>query len=157
ERAGAGGIVMEEKSSSADVISIENNHVMHTALATIGQKDPIVGIRTFNALHATISGNTVIGVGPQAVQAPGLAGIQAIGPSRSMRINGNEVADVGPAGDQVVNEAAGIDYIGAFGQLEVGDNRVRRTTAGLPSSSPARWFALRIRAAEPKQGIAGAN
>ena len=127
---------MEEK-SSADVISIENNHVLRTAPTTINEKDPVAGIRTLNARHTTIAGNIVIGVGQLAVQAAGLAGIQAIGPSRSMRISGNEVADVGPAGDEVFREAAGIDYIGAFEQLVVGENRVRRSTADLPAASPA--------------------
>lgn len=156
ERAGTGGIVMEGK-SSADVISIEDNHVLQTAPTTIGQSDPIAGIRTVNSMHATIAGNTIIGIGPKAVQVPGLAGIQAIGPSRSMRISGNEVADVGPAGDDIFREAAGIDYVGAFGQLQVGENRVRRSTTDRPGGSPVPWLALRIRTALSSQSIAGSH
>ena len=156
EQAGTGGIVMESP-SGADVISIENNHVLRTAPTTTNDNNPIAGIRTLNASHSTIVGNVVIGVGQRAVQAASLAGIQAIGPSRSMRISGNEVADVGPAGDDVFRDAAGIDCVGAFGQLAVGENRVQRSTVGLPAASPAPWFALRIRAPLPSQGIVGLN
>jgi hypothetical protein len=155
EGAGAGGIIMGEK-SSADIINIENNHVVQTAPTANDRNVPITGIRTWNTAHAVVAGNVVIGVGPVALQSPERAGIQAIGPSRSMRISGNDVADVGPPGE-FVRETAGIEYLGGFGQLEVSENRVRRGRGPLPASSPSAWFALRIQAALVNQSIAGTN
>jgi hypothetical protein len=108
-------------------------------------------------VHAVVAGNVVIGVGPRADLSPGRAGIQAIGPSRSMRISGNEVADVGPPVD-IIGVTAGIEYVGAFGQLEVSENRVRRaTTDPEPASPTADWFALLVQAPRPDQPIVDPN
>jgi hypothetical protein len=155
EGAGAGGIIMDAK-SSADVIAIENNQVLQTASVANDQSTPVAGIRTWNATHATIASNVVIGVAPQAVQNPERAGIQAIGPSSSTRISGNEVTDVGPPGDYV-GEAAGIEYLGAFGQLEMSENRVRRTQAAPSAQTRTTWFALRVQAALRNESVAGTN
>jgi hypothetical protein len=153
--AGGGGIIMDAK-SSADTITIENNIVLQTAPTANDQNEPIAGIRTWNASHAIVAGNVVSGVGSQAVQSPERAGIQAIGPSSSMRISGNDVADVGPSGE-FVRETAGIEYLGGFGQLEISANRVRRSQGVLPPSNPSVWIALRIQAALLREGITGRN
>jgi len=155
QAAGGGGIIMDEK-SSAEFIAIENNHILQTAPTANDQNVPIAGIRTWNADHAVVAGNVVIDVGPRAVQSPERAGIQAIGPTRSMRISGNDVADIGPV-EEFVRETVGIEYQGGFGQLEISENRVRRSRGTLPAANKSAWIALRIQTASSSATIAGTH
>jgi hypothetical protein len=140
-----GGIFMADQ-ASANVLEVENNHLLNTAAGANDQNQELAGIRVVRAAHAAVANNVVLGVGAVAIQNPGRAGIQVIGPSTSTRIAGNDVADIGPAGE-FLKETAGIEYSGPFNRLDVAGNRVARGQTPPPNGSPAAWRAVRIIAA----------
>jgi len=143
--AGRGGIVMDA-GSTADVLTIENNQVLNIATEFNGQGALVLGIGVARARQSTIAGNTIIGVGPKAIQATEIAGIQVVD-SISARIAGNTVYDVAPEA-QFSNNAEGIFVLGTPDQLDVFDNEVRRNRSAQPQSV-GKWHALRIAETRP--------
>jgi len=141
EGVGGGGIVMDDK-SSAGAVSIENNQILNVATRPQEHPDSVVGIRLVRTDHAMVAHNTIIGVGGTATQTASRAGIQIIGSARA-RIGNNLVSDIGPV-DDFLKESVGIDCIGAFDQVDVTDNTVRRNQAPPSVPGASHWSALRI-------------
>lgn len=137
-----GGIVMDE-GSSAEVLSIENNQLSNIAPREDADARSAVGVRLLNAQQAHLVGNTVKGIGRSATGSSRRAGIQVIA-SSLVRISGNEVGEVGPAGE-FAGLTAGIDVLPTFGSVDVLDNTVTRGEAPEGRSAGANWQAVRIR------------
>ncbi len=119
--------------------------------------DSVVGIRLMRTDHAMVSHNTIIAVGRTAEksQIPIRAGIQMIG-STDVRIANNEVCDVGPV-DGFLNESVGVECVGAFDQVDVTNNTVRRNQTPPRAPGVSRWLALRIQRPSQKFTIAQGN
>ena len=154
EGVGGGGIVMDAK-SSAVTLSVENNQMLNVATRPQDHPDAVVGIRLMRTDHAMVAHNTILGVGSTATQTSSRAGIQIIGSARA-RIANNIVSDIGPV-DDFLKESVGIDCIGAFDQVDVTDNTVRRnqTPPNIPGAS--HWSALRIQRPSPDFTITHGN
>jgi hypothetical protein len=142
ERTGE-GIVFEDK-GAADAIAVENNQLIDIASAANSPDAAPVGVRVINARSAAIVGNTVRGLGQQAVQALARAGLQAVGCAQ-VRIAGNDVTAIGPVQDFAAT-AAGIEIVRPFDRVDVNDNIVRRDAVASTASGKAAWRALAIHA-----------
>lgn len=138
---GGGGIVMEDKSSALR-LTIENNQLLNIAPLINDENTPVVGLRVVNTAHAEILTNVISDLGVAATQNPSRAAIQ-IANVESGRINGNEVINVGPAGD-FLNDTIGIECLAPFSRLDINDNVVRRNENPPDKLSTSRWFAVRI-------------
>lgn len=146
--AGSGGIVMEGD-GKADNLSIENNQLLNIAPQAMQADKSIVGIGLMRAAQASITGNTINGVGQKAAATSSHAGIQVMG-SSSVRIAGNEVVNIGPEESSENSPWAGIEVTAPFDSLDVVDNRVRRSLQPPKSGNRSRWHALRIRPVKEK-------
>jgi hypothetical protein len=62
----------------------------------------------------------------------------------SAGISGNEVTEIGPAGE-FVGDTVGIEVLAPFDRVDVSDNTVRRSLTIPAEGVPGNWFALRIR------------
>jgi Family of unknown function (DUF6519)/Right handed beta helix region len=142
-KVGGSGIFMEGF-SRAQHLSIENNQLLNIAPQTNIRGQSVMGIGLVGTAHAEVVGNTIIGVGAAAVQNLLRAGI-AVAASASVRIAGNEIADIGP--EQFIEDSVGINIISPFTRVDVVDNVVRRNQnprTGTQTST-VQWYALRIR------------
>jgi hypothetical protein len=140
---GLGGIVMEDE-ARAEVLSIENNHLLGVSRAN-DANTPLAAIRVSRAEQAEVASNTIQGFALFAVQNPSRVGIEVLA-SSSVRIAGNDLSDIGPAGD-FVKLGAGIEVVAPFERIDIVDNSVRRnrTVPNDPESSS--WNAVRIQSA----------
>ncbi len=152
EAVGGGGIVMDDD-SQADVLSIENNQLRNIAFQSNDANTSVVGIRVVRATHVEISTNAIIGLGGAAVQAPSCAAIQLFAAS-SARIDGNQLADIGPAGE-FLGQGSGIECSGTFERLDIAENNVRRNQK--PPTDPDRslWLAVLVRGSDGEKPAAG--
>ena len=137
----ASGIVFEDR-GSADHVAIENNQLIGIAPASNDASAAPAGIRILSTRKADISGNTVRGVGTNAVQAQWRAGIQAVA-CAALRIAGNEITDIGPAGE-FVGSAFGIEVVRPFDRADIVDNMVRREETPAGAETGATWLALSV-------------
>jgi hypothetical protein len=135
------GIVSEDAARSA-IVSIENNALHQIAGGTEGKVVSVVGIGVFRADSATVSGNTLRGIGQSEVRAALCAGVAAAGVMR-LRAASNDITDVAPPGDYL-GVAAGILVHAPYAQAEVHLNHVARD--GQPGSQVSRsqWYGVRI-------------
>ena len=138
---GGGGIVMEDKSSALH-LTIENNQLLNIAPLTNDENTAVVGLRVVNTARAEILTNVISDVGAVATQNPSRAAIQ-LANVESARVNGNQVINVGPAGD-FLNDTIGIECLAPFSRLDINDNVVRRNDTPPDKLSASRWFAIRI-------------
>lgn len=139
EAALAGGIVMLD-GSRAGRIAIENNQILGL-LGTSKVKNPAAGIRLFNAEQADISSNQIDGVGRTATQNQAYDGIVAQ-LSSSIRIIGNDVANVGP--DSSLGAVSGIRVMRPFRRLDVTDNSVAVDRGRTPAPTAIARHALLV-------------
>jgi hypothetical protein len=149
EELGGGGIVMED-SSSADVLSIANNQMLHVGIQPGKGDRPVAGVQLLQAVQVEVASNTLRGVCTTPTGVGLRVGILVVAPVTSadtsgaastVRIAGNLVTDVGaPAGFD--GTGYGIGVLGPFDQLEVVENVVRRASGPTPKQSSSRWMAL---------------
>jgi hypothetical protein len=149
EAVGGGGIAMDDDSSAVH-FTIENNQLLNIAPLANDADTPVIGLRVVNTARAEISTNAIIGLGLAATQNPYRAAIQAVNVGSS-RFNGNEVVNLGPAGD-FLNDTVGVDCLGTFTRLDVSDNVVRRNEATPANPDRSSWVAVRI-GALPTRGL----
>lgn len=133
------GIISGDEAHAGSV-SIENNHLRNIGPSSESNVALVVGIGVVHADVATISGNTILSLGVQTVQAPLRAGILILGVLRA-HIGDNEVTDVAPPGD-FVGLSAGIMLRAPYAHFVVSHNRVQRDAALSNQTSNGRWFAL---------------
>jgi len=134
ESVGGSGILMNEE-STADILSITNNHLVKVAPSVNDEKTPVFGIRLVRAGRAEVVGNSIIGVGQNATLNPTLVGIQVSG-SLSAQIVANEIADIGPQTTKLTQCALrGIECLGTFDRVDLIDNRVLGSWKGYPARS----------------------
>jgi hypothetical protein len=140
EATGGGGIVMDDGSEVA-VLSIENNQVL-SAGGTNQEGATLAAIRVFRAEQANVAGNVVRGFALPAVQNQSRAAIEIVA-SRSVRVTGNDLADIGPP-REFVQLGAGILVRPPFERIDVGDNSVRRHQRPTGDPDPSVWHAVVI-------------
>lgn len=146
---GLGGIVMEDE-ARAEVLSIENNHLLGVSRAN-DANTPLAAIRVSRAEQAEVASNTIQGFALFAVQNPSRVGIEVLA-SSSVRIAGNDLSDIGPAGD-FVKLGAGIEVVSPFDRVDVVDNSVRRNRTIPNDPDNSHWNAVRIRSAVSTPGF----
>jgi hypothetical protein len=139
---GRGGIVMTNE-AFAEELTVENNQAFNIGGgSSAAASAPRAGIRVVNAQQTTIAGNTIVGVGLVAVSPATAIAAISVASSVSIRIAGNTLLDIAPPGN-FSGTAAGIEIIGAFRQLDVTDNEVKRNRGATSTSGP-KWRALLI-------------
>ncbi len=121
-------------------VSVEGNLITDIDLVAGGTTDPktavLVGLWVNQATSASVRGNIIRRVGVNTPTAQSRAGIVVAGGDRA-EISGNEISDVGPAGD-FVGPSVGISILQPFSSVQIGDNVVRRySPAALPAKSDA--------------------
>ena len=145
------GIAMTDGGSSAS-LAIENN-----ALRDIGGAGGTgllaaftAGIAVTRTQAATVAGNTLRRIGVDAQQKTLVAGILGVGLLRS-RIAGNEVIELGPAGE-FGGEIAGILLRAPYTQAELAHNHVERDAEAVDQGSGNACHAVLI-----DEPVAGAS
>jgi hypothetical protein len=140
---GTGGGIVMGPDARADVIDIDDNQLLGIAPRANDEDLDVVGIRVIRASEVAITNNAISGLGERSVLAKRRTGIDVVGPSRTARISGNSVVDIGPPGE-FVREAAGIQQTGPIDYLAITDNQVTRATT--PSAAGARsvWRAINV-------------
>jgi hypothetical protein len=132
-------------------LSIENNHLRNIDSTAEGSKERVAGILVERVGSATIAGNTIRALGVQSVQAALRAGILAFGVER-VRISGNQITELGPAGD-FTGQTAGIMLRAPLTDFEVAHNRVERDLEPSTQSSNGAWAALVVLDTDPKNPL----
>ena len=140
ERCG-NGIISEDEAKTASV-SIENNHISDIGGSEDKREGFVVGIGVLRADAATVAGNTIRRIGQKAVRAPLRAGI-AVASVQRLRLSGNDISDVAPAGDYV-GLAAGIMLYAPYAQAEFTLNHVDRDSQPSSQASDSQWYALLV-------------
>jgi hypothetical protein len=134
-----GGIVMDDR-SQASVLSIENNQVLNAGI--IDPDGALAAIRVVRAEQADVGNNVVRNFGLSAVKTPVRAAVEIVA-SRSVRVTGNDLTDIGPPRD-FVQLGAGIVVRPPFERVDVGDNSVRRHLRPSGDPDPSAWHAVVI-------------
>jgi hypothetical protein len=153
---GGSGIFMEAGSSAED-LAVENNQILEAGVVGTegGRARDFAGIRLVHARRGAVAGNVVAGLARQATLARSRIAIHAIA-CPSLRIAGNEVADVGPAGE-FSGDAAGVEVVLPASRADVLDNAVRRSQTPPSAPNKASWFGIRVRALEGDVLLAAAD
>jgi hypothetical protein len=145
ENCGNGIITTDEADGGS--VSIENNHLraIGSGTATL-----IVGIGVTRAESVTIAGNIIRALGLQTGQTSLRTGIFTLGVLR-VRVSGNEVTELAPAGD-FVNTAAGIMLRAPYAEFEVNHNLVQRDATPSTQTSNGAWSALVVGGVDSENG-----
>jgi len=151
EAVGGSGFLMDD-TSTADQLTVENNHLFNLAPLSNDPKTPVIGLRVVNASRTEIVGNALINVGLAATQNPHRAGIQVVNIGSGC-IDGNTVLNLGPAGD-FLQDAVGIESLGTFVRLDITNNSVRRNAVFPVDPGTSQWFAVRIQTVGTKGFLA---
>jgi hypothetical protein len=103
-----------------------------------------VGIRTSRVDQLSVTGNVIRGLATSALSGAGRAGLQivALTPSSSVRIEGNQLVDIGP--DEFGGLWMGIDCLGTFDDINIRNNSVRRRQNQPELADSSTWFAVRF-------------
>ena len=134
------GIVMSDE-GEAGAVSVENNHLRDIRGSGANARAGVaVGIAIARTGTATIAGNDVRRVATTAGNVRLFAGVMAAGVER-VRIQGNEIAEIGPAAD-FGGIAAGILIGAPYLEAEVTHNRVERDAAAQAAAGESAWAAL---------------
>ena len=136
EHCGSG--ILSTANATAGSLSIENNHLRN--IGTEDSSSEIFGIFVAHADTASISGNSIQGLGLKSQGAVLRAGILTIGVRRSS-VSGNDLSDIAQSED--TGASAGIMFLAPHAQFRVHQNRVER--GALPANQPPaadEWFAL---------------
>jgi hypothetical protein len=141
EAVGGSGIYMTEESQAGD-LSVENNQLLNIAPQANEAGQPVAGIQLVRVAQAEIASNKVIGVGRAAVQNPSRTGILVVA-SNSVRLTGNEVAEIGPP-TEFVGQSTGMEIVAPFERVDVADNTIRRSREAVQGDGLP-WLALSIR------------
>ncbi|MFA6262515.1 MAG: DUF6519 domain-containing protein, partial [Bacteroidia bacterium] len=136
------GIVMSDE-GEAGAVSIENNHLRDIrgtgASARAGLAVAIAIARTGTA---TVAGNDLRRIAMTAGNVRLFAGVMTSGVER-VRIQGNEIAEIGPTAD-FGGVAAGILIGAPYLEAEVVHNRVERDAVAQSAAGESAWAALVI-------------
>lgn len=141
EAVGLGGIIMDEE-ASAEMLSIENNHLLEVADEANEQEQAVSGIRLLRTEQVDIAGNVIRGVGRNAIQSLSRSGIQILAVG-SGRIAGNEITEIGPS-EGFIRYSAGIEVVGSYENLDIADNVVRRFVDEPDEADESKWIGLLI-------------
>lgn len=136
-----GGIVMEE-GAYANHVAIDNNRLDAIGTMVNGKDVAAIGVRLQKVRRGDVVGNSINGVGRAAVQGAQRAGVQTIG-CETVRISGNRIAGIGPAGE-FVGEGAGIEVVSPFSRVDVTENVVQRSASERDKLAPGEWRTLEI-------------
>ena len=131
------GIAFGDDGASGNM-SIENNH-----LSDIGGNATAAfwaAISILRAVSVAVSGNTVNRVGVNADGVAAVAGILVAGVDR-LRIAGNSVTDIGPAGSFERGIGAGVMVLAPFLNADIVHNRVDRESTAR-TQDVGHFFAL---------------
>lgn len=145
QEAGGAGVLMA-LDVAAEVLEVEQNHVLQVALLQDQRPAIAAGIELANVTELSVAGNVVEEVGVSGQGALARFGIVAVR-CQSIRISANKVADVGPP-DEFLGLGAGIAVVDAFLRLDVLDNAVRRSSEVEGSSTSGEWFGILIAGAQ---------
>ena len=156
--AGCGnGILMVDTARSGS-LTIANNQLRNigsnASAAANGAIGPVVaGIGVLRTQAATISGNTVrqVGVNAQQGNKQLICGIYGMSVQR-MRLQGNEVTEIGPTGE-FGGTAAGIMLRSPYAQVAVAHNHVERDAQPSEQPSPTSWCALLLDEPNAKERV----
>jgi hypothetical protein len=139
-----GGVVMTE-SAQATNLSIENNQIVRSGLLN-DQATRLAAIQTARVRQLQITANTIDQFATPSIQNPARHGIAVVA-CESVRIEGNDLANIGPPGP-FVNSGNGIVVESPFDRIDVGNNSVRRSTIPVigpaPGADASNWNAVRI-------------
>jgi hypothetical protein len=136
---GCGNGILSADDANGGSISIENNHLRDIGAAST---TTVIGIGVARAQSATIAGNMIRAIAVETVRSSLAAAILSMAVQR-VRISGNEVSNMGPAGD-FVGVMAGIMLRAPYAEFEVSHNRVQRDETPSTQSSNGAWFAVQI-------------
>jgi hypothetical protein len=139
-----GGIVMGEK-SSGQFITVENNRIANIRPQASSDQGAVFGVRLFDAARGEVVNNAISAVG---LEAPShrCVGVQLVA-STAVSVAGNEIVDIGPP-EGNAQTSAGVESIGAFEELDVSGNSVRRSAAASQTIDSAEWYAVLISGAQ---------
>jgi hypothetical protein len=135
DRCGAG--IVTGAAPDAGSASIENN-----LLRDIGAGGAMaVGIAVTRGDSASIAGNTLRGIGVEAIEAALRAGIVTLGVRRA-RVHGNEAIGIAPTAE-FPGRGVGI-MLASMAECEVDGNRVERDATAISDRGGEQWTALDI-------------
>jgi hypothetical protein len=140
EGVAGGGVVTDERGSGND-LSIDNNQILGCGLRN-DANTALSAIRASRVQQLSIAGNLIDRFAVGAVQNPARFGIEVVA-CPSARIEGNDVANIGPP-SQFVKQGAGILIQSPFDRVDIGGNSVRRSTAAAVAADPSSWIAVQI-------------
>jgi hypothetical protein len=153
ERAG-GGIVMTGQ-GAAQHLSVANNRLLQLA-PTVGSLQVVLGIRLTFVATIELEGNVIRDLGMDLTSRVSRVGISLVGCS-SVRIAGNQLANVGPAIPTFAPSSAASAAIAVtgptFDRADVSGNVIRRSDPFAPNADFTLWRALYI---GPSMAVAGA-
>jgi hypothetical protein len=137
EKCGNG--ILSADDADGGSISIENNHLRDIGAAAA---PTVVGIGVVRATSATIAGNMIRAIAVETAQSTLAAAILSMAVQR-VRVSGNEVSGMGPAGN-FVGVMAGIMLRTPYAEFEISHNRVQRDETPSTQASNGAWFAVLI-------------
>ena len=153
ERAG-GGILMTGQ-GAAQHLSVANNQLLQLA-PTVGSLEVVLGIRLTFVATVELEGNVIRDLGMDLTSHVSRVGISLIGCS-SVRIAGNQLANIGPAIPTFAPSSAASAAIAVtgptFDRVDVSGNVIRRSDPFAPNADFTLWRALYI---GPSIAVAGA-
>jgi hypothetical protein len=138
------GIVMTN-GSPAGQVSIENNHLrdIGSERANSALGPTIDGIRVTRAASANIAGNTLRGIGTQAVRGVDrVAGIAQLA-VRGIRVTGNDITEVGPPTAVPIPVLGGIVVLAPYEASEIAGNHISRDAASAAEDTMS-WSAVYV-------------
>ncbi len=138
-----GGAVTTTEAGQAQDLAVENNQILRCGLRN-DQSTALSALQIARARQLQVSGNVIDQFATAAVQNPVRFGIEVVA-CGSVRIEGNDLANVGPSGP-FVKQGAGIVVQSPFDRVDVGNNSVRRSTTAvaLPVPDSSVWNGVLI-------------
>jgi uncharacterized protein DUF6519 len=143
--AGLGGsAVFMGGGASGGVIVVENNQILDVGTEARGRdpKSAMTAMTFLDVDDLQVRTNTIAGVAQRADGANGRAAI-LVGPSKRIRIEGNEMSGVGPS-TRFGDFCAAILVVGPFEDVLVASNRIARLRDPGERAEVAEWRAIEI-------------
>lgn len=142
---GRGGIVMVNTASAVD-LNVTGNSLAFVA-QTVDPTDPdqpfMVGMQLIAALNVNLDGNAIENLGLDSNQN----GVRAAVLGRlsyGVRIAGNRIQNVGPAGLKIAS--GGVVLVFVTGRVDIADNEIRRAVVPPADGDTSDWAALTLAA-----------
>jgi hypothetical protein len=144
------GIVSLDDARS-DSVAIENNRVSDIGRDGATAAPTTLGIGVLRAEAVSVVGNSLLRVAQTTSAAVIRAGIVAAG-VRRLRASGNDIFDIGPAGNVDNSGSVGIMLMAPFVHAEVAHNQVDRETVPLFDGG-GDWIALLVDGLGDERGV----